>query len=160
RRQDIPLLSNHFLKREALRIDVTPKKLQSEALQCLISYFWPGNIRELENLIRYLLVVTNEDYIKLEDLQSHLWNRGQGPSGDVNDFASGYGEPSSKMVGRAPASEHGLFGERSWVEIETAYVLYLLQKNNLNITKAARDAGINRSTFVSRMKRLGISKNR
>ena len=159
RKQDIPLLSNHFLKREALRIDITPKKIQSDAMQCLISYLWPGNIRELENLIRYLLVVTNEEYIESKDLPSHFRNKGQSFSGDVHTFTSGHGEHSAGIMNRPHASEHTLFGNKSWGEVETAYVLYLLRKNNLNIAWAARDAGINRSTFVSRMKRLGINKN-
>jgi transcriptional regulator of acetoin/glycerol metabolism len=50
------------------------------------------------------------------------------------------------------------FGDVTWDEVEYSYAMYLLQKHHWNVTWAARDAGVNRSTFASRMKRLGISK--
>jgi transcriptional regulator of acetoin/glycerol metabolism len=50
------------------------------------------------------------------------------------------------------------FAGYSWEDLEKDYVLYLLNKNKWNITRAALDAKINRSTFDSRMKRLGINK--
>ena len=48
------------------------------------------------------------------------------------------------------------FVDYSWEKLEKDYVLYLLNKNNWNVTRAASDAGINRSTFGSRMRKLGI----
>jgi transcriptional regulator of acetoin/glycerol metabolism len=50
------------------------------------------------------------------------------------------------------------FAGYSWRELEKTYVTYLLEKNKWNVTRAASDAGLNRSTFDSRMKRLGIRK--
>jgi DNA-binding NtrC family response regulator len=46
----------------------------------------------------------------------------------------------------------------TWAELETSYVQYLVEKNGGNITRAARDAGVKRSTFVSRMRRLGLQR--
>jgi transcriptional regulator of acetoin/glycerol metabolism len=51
-----------------------------------------------------------------------------------------------------------LFGNFTWIEVEKAYVLYLMKRHNWNITRAAKDAGLNRSTFASRIKKLGIPK--
>jgi len=52
------------------------------------------------------------------------------------------------------------FDRRSWEEVERDYVLYLMKTNNWNITRAAKTAKVNRSTFVSRMRRLGVARKR
>jgi transcriptional regulator of acetoin/glycerol metabolism len=56
------------------------------------------------------------------------------------------------------AGLHSVFAGLSWDQVERAYVRYLLEKNRWHITRAAKEAGVNRSTFDSRMKRLGIRK--
>jgi transcriptional regulator with PAS, ATPase and Fis domain len=56
RREDIPLLIRHFLEKESIIAGVLEKKVSIEAMQAMAAYHWPGNIRELENLIRYLMV--------------------------------------------------------------------------------------------------------
>ena len=68
----------------------------------------------------------------------------------VDAFEDGFGETK---LSREKAKR-----SRAWEDLEKDYVLYLLNKNKWNITRAARDAKINRSTFDSRMKRLGINK--
>jgi transcriptional regulator of acetoin/glycerol metabolism len=52
------------------------------------------------------------------------------------------------------------FGERSWVDVERAYVLHLMKVHSWNISRAAQAAQIKRSTFASRMRRLGVKKRR
>jgi transcriptional regulator of acetoin/glycerol metabolism len=69
--------------------------------------------------------------------------------------------PASSQTSKEPlpsTSTGPSFDGYSWEELERAYVLYLLEKNRWHITRAAREAGLNRSTFDSRMKRLGIRK--
>jgi transcriptional regulator with GAF, ATPase, and Fis domain len=157
RREDIPLLMNHFMNREAIKNDIPLKRMNPETMQYLMSYHWPGNIRELENLVRYLLVATDNDRITPLDLPVHFTS---------NRRIS----PPEKLIteenDRMPVSlrtEHndnaGYFKNQTWEEIERSYALYLLQKYHWNVTWAARDAGLNRSTFASRMKRLGIKKS-
>ena len=157
RREDIPLLMNHFMNREAIKNDIPLKRTSSETMQNLMSYHWPGNIRELENLVRYLLVATDDDRITPLDLPVHFIN-------------NRHRRPSEKLIvekdDRIPKSleteryENGVpFENQSWEEIERSYALYLLRKYHWNVTWAAKDAGLNRSTFASRMKRLGIKKS-
>jgi transcriptional regulator with GAF, ATPase, and Fis domain len=156
RREDIPLLMNHFMNREAIKSDIPLKKTSSETMRHLMSYHWPGNIRELENLVRYLLVATDNDRITPLDLPVHF-------------IKSRRIDSSEKLIpeddGRIPESieteqyDNAVqFGNQSWDEIERSYALHLLRKYHWNVTWAARDAGLNRSTFASRMKRLGIKK--
>ena len=68
-------------------------------------------------------------------------------------------EPMFSANSPSPAGIESPFAGYSWEDLEKDYIRYLLNKNRWNITHAARDAKINRSTFVSRMKRLGINKN-
>ncbi len=150
RQEDIPLLLNHFIKREASKLDISLKKITSNTMQTLMSYSWPGNIRELENLVRYLLVATDQDHINPEDLPAHYSQKLQIDPGMVLP---------SNTHSIANHEEAGLtFDNYSWEGLERAYAIYLLQKHHWNVTWAARDAGVNRSTFASRMKRLGIEK--
>ncbi len=154
RLDDIPLLLNHFLKREAVKLDVPVKKINSDAMQCLISYHWPGNIRELENLVRYLLVVTNEEYIRPKDLPIHLRTERQSFPSSLNHSTDE--NRNAEPMNNTPPSAEINFGTRTWLDVERDYVYYLLSKYNWNVTWAAKDSGVNRSTFASRMKRLGI----
>jgi len=156
RQEDIPFLMNHFMNRESIKTNIPPKKRTTETMRCLMSYPWPGNIRELENLVRYLLVATENDYITPQDLPIQFTSQKQ-PRVVKNLFSSVKNDASHSQP--IECIKVGMdFGNVTWEEIEQRYALYLLQKHHWNVTWAARDAGINRSTFASRMKRLGIHK--
>ncbi len=147
RREDIPLLVRHFLEKEAIKIGILEKRVTTEAMQCMVAYSWPGNIRELENLIRYLMVTAEDDYIEFNNLPLHI--REGNP-----------GMESVQGTGTAAASTKELFEENltrmTWPQLEKEYVISLLKRHNWNITWAARTSGINRSTFASRMRKLNI----
>jgi transcriptional regulator of acetoin/glycerol metabolism len=66
--------------------------------------------------------------------------------------------PKGEAAQATQQSLSTLYEGHTWSELEKAYVLYLLEKNKWHITRAAREAGVNRSTFDSRMKKLGIRK--
>lgn len=153
RKEDIPLLFRHFMKREALKMGLSAKPTVPEAMRMLIDYPWDGNIRELENMVRYLLVVVDSDIIEPQDLP-FFYDLEKASSPAPADRAPEEGRP-----GTAPAAEHALsFGERTWAQVEKAYVRYLLDAYNGNVTRAAKAAAINRSTFASRIRKLKINK--
>ena len=148
RREDIPLLAKHFLEKEALKTGIPAKRILPEAMQHLVAYAWPGNIRELENMIRYLLVTAPETCIGPNHMPSHIQE-----GGDLDGAQDG---------GLSDVNANDFSGELtalSWPDLEKIYVSSLLDRYNWNITWAARAAGINRSTFASRMRKLGISKS-
>lgn len=154
RQEDIPLLLEHFMKRESHRIGISPKRLVKDALQTLVEYPWRGNIRELENFVKHILVVVDGDLITRDDLSSHL-------DLQAKSAAAGHDECHEHPVELSEQALRGVipfFEGYSWNELEKAYVLYLLDKNKWHITRAAKQAGVNRSTFDSRMKKLGIRK--
>jgi DNA-binding NtrC family response regulator len=72
RREDIPMLTRHFLQKCANRTKVKPKPVSREAMAALVHYEWPGNVRELENAIERALVMGSSDTVLLEDLPESL----------------------------------------------------------------------------------------
>ena len=75
RREDIPMLTRHFLQKYAMRCRVKAKPISREAMAALVHYEWPGNVRELENAIERSLVMGSSDMVLLEDLPESLWSR-------------------------------------------------------------------------------------
>lgn len=155
RPDDIVPLLEHFMSREVLRLGTTRKMISKEALQFLTQYRWPGNVRELENFVRHILVITHGDLITCADLDGHF-------PGVTNAAAAcsksddGKGKTSSPQVRTSALGS--LFEGYSWEQLERDYVTYLLEKNKWHITRAAKEAGVNRSTFDSRIKKLKIEK--
>jgi Nif-specific regulatory protein len=72
RREDIPMLTRHFLQKYAKRTKVKPKPVSREAMAALVHYEWPGNVRELENAIESALVMGSSDTVLLDDLPEPL----------------------------------------------------------------------------------------
>jgi len=160
RKEDIPLLFRHFMKREALRMGLPAKPTVPEAMRMLIDYPWEGNIRELENIARYLLVVVDSDVIEPHDLP-FLFELGKAaPAAVPVDIkgAAGIREPAGDAAGPPETGGDLSFGGRTWTQGEKAYVRYLLEKHDGNVTRAAKAAALNRSTFASRMRKLNIVK--
>jgi len=151
RREDIPLLIRHFLEKESLKAGLLEKKFSTDALQILVSYHWPGNIRELENLIRYLMVTTEDETIEPFNIPLHIKHPDAG--------MEPYGLPSATSVKDAGDTGKNL-SSMTWPQLEKEYVTALLKKNNWNITWASKASGINRSTFASRMRKLNIKREK
>jgi transcriptional regulator with GAF, ATPase, and Fis domain len=156
RKIDIPLLLNYFLKREALRLGVSQKRISKKALQYLEDYQWEGNIRELENFVKYILSTVDNDIVGVNEIPDHFKKELYERNAD-NPFSLPE-EPIYSANSFSPESVKSPFSGYCWEDLEKDYVLYLLNKNRWNITRAAQDAKLNRSTFDSRMKRLGINK--
>jgi len=156
RHEDIPLLFRHFMTREALKMDVPAKQMLPEAMDRLMNYHFPGNIRELENLVRYLLVMAPGESVAINDLPVQF--QGTKPVAPASKKKFLIDTDTVFQNFQSSAFDQTAFGGRSWNEVEQAYVKYLLEKNNWHVTNAATAAGVKRSTFVSRMQRLGINR--
>jgi transcriptional regulator with GAF, ATPase, and Fis domain len=154
RREDITLLLDHFASREALRMQGPRKTFSKETIEFLVRYEWPGNIRELENFVKHIIVITNGDLITQADLHKHFATLSPHARSPL-EKPPGREKKEAGESGTRPAE---LFGGRSWEQVEREYILHLLEKNKWNVTRAAKEAGVNRSTFDSRMKKLDIRK--
>lgn len=134
-----------------MKADTSEKKVVPEAMQYLVAYEWPGNIRELENLIRYLMVTTPGDYIQPANLPEH-----------IRSLSAGGGEGqslNSELTAQADNEFLVDLAGMTWPSLEKAYVKALMKKYNWNVTWAARASGVNRSTFASRMRKLEIRRD-
>ncbi len=83
RKEDIPMLTRHFVQKYAKRCKVKAKPVSREAMAALVSYDWPGNVRELENAIERALVLGASDSVLLEDLPESLAE--QEPAADMSE---------------------------------------------------------------------------
>lgn len=145
RPEDIPELLDYFLARDAGRLCIPQKTLARDALAALKRRPFQGNVREMENLVRYLLATVSGPVIETDDIP---------PPHEI-----GQARDSAPAPETTPTSAPGPdLTEYTWESLEHAYALALLEKYKWNVTKAARAAGVNRSTFDSRLRKLGISK--
>ncbi len=175
RREDIPLLIRYFFRIESLKTGTKEKKLKTDALQKLLSWLWPGNIRELENLVRYLFVITegepDNEYIGSDLIPDHFFHPtahedfSRSVTASMENYQIEQNRVVNHKIGRLKQNDniHSRcavdFGNQTWDELEENYIRFLLKKHNFNVTWAAKASGLNRSTFASRMRRLGIKKS-
>jgi transcriptional regulator with PAS, ATPase and Fis domain len=137
RKEDIPLLVEHFIQRfNSLR----GKEIQgpaSEVMSVLMSYDFPGNIRELENIIEYATVVCKNHLIGIEHLPETL-----------------HRHPKSARI-TAPPEEKAI--ESSFDDMEKSFIYEALKKNNWNRTLTAAQMGIHPTTLWRKIKRFNLN---
>ncbi|MFO7889853.1 MAG: sigma-54 dependent transcriptional regulator [bacterium] len=145
RKEDIPLLVHHFISKYNPTTHIQIKGISNEALKCLIDYNWPGNIRELENLIHRIMSLSDHDTIELDVLPEHLKEYQYEPGQDSFDeslLSFSYHEAKKKWLER----------------FNTEYFTKLLEKNDGNISKAAKKSGVSRKTFYRMLKEYNINR--
>jgi two-component system, NtrC family, nitrogen regulation response regulator GlnG len=162
--EDIPLLADHFLAR-AERDGVGAKRLSGEALALIRAYSWPGNVRQLENTIRRLVVTSPEEEIMRPEVEAVLGNQ---PAIEPLR-AGGEGEKLSASVmrhlrryfdlhgGNLPAP--GLY-DRILREVEAPLIEIALEATAGNQAKCADLLGINRNTLRKKITELDIQVTR
>jgi DNA-binding NtrC family response regulator len=128
RREDIPLLVEHFIRKFEKKRQSPLKGITPEALECLIHYDWPGNVRELEHTIERLSILEEKDEITLESLPWHL-------------------REEKTSLPPAPSTE-----PLPLHEVERKHILKVLEYTGGNRTQAARILGINRKTLTVKLR--------
>jgi transcriptional regulator with GAF, ATPase, and Fis domain len=173
RREDIPGLANHFLREVASRRGVTMSFAQ-DAMTSMVAHSWPGNVREMRNVVERAAALSDGPVITRTDL---VFGREMGPSVIVShDLAQAgaqaaqraaaamSGVPAPPMTGPAifdPALlKPGLGFKQAKQTVvdafETAYLQALLDRNDGNITRSAQEAGLTRYHLRELLKRHGI----
>lgn len=130
RREDIPLLVDHFVKKYALQMNKKITRVSPAAMTAIQSYDWPGNVRELENSVERAMVVAHEPELREED------------------FA----------LKPAGATSPMLLANQSLSDVEKTYILQVLEDCNYNQTKAAEILEIDRVTLHNKLKKYGWSR--
>ena len=151
RREDVPVLLQHFLARFTAEAGRPPLRMGQGVVEVLTAYDWPGNVRELVNCARYVSSLAPGPELRLADLPPRLRSL----------------SPETRVIEAAPSGEQGAApgitlrydlpykkAKRLWLEVfEYAYVSRLLQEHGGNVSHAARAAGIDRKSIQRLMKR-------
>lgn len=130
RKEDIPLLVKHFISKYNHFQNKNIADVSPHVLRLLMQHDFPGNIRELENIIEHAFVLCRENIIQVDHLPAELQ-----PQGLPLPNAS----PNSDLQ-----------------TLEAQYLLNLLEKNNWSRTKTAKELGIHKTTLFRKIKKLGI----
>jgi transcriptional regulator with PAS, ATPase and Fis domain len=134
RSEDIPELARFFLRRYSTRFRKQMRGISDGMLRTLQAYWWPGNIRELENLIERLVAITDKEWLTEEDLPFEFL------------FA---------QLDAQPESGGSLFDD-ACRHFERNFILRALEKNGWNVTGTARHLGLPLSTLKFKMDRLDV----
>jgi DNA-binding NtrC family response regulator len=134
RTEDIPQLAEFFLRRYTLRFRKRIHGITDQTMTMLKKYWWPGNIRELENLIERLVAVTDKEYISEEDLPLEFHFAQLEP----------HGKPSDSLF------------EDATNAFERNFILRALEKCGWNVTATSEHLGIPLSTLKYKMDKLDV----
>jgi formate hydrogenlyase transcriptional activator len=145
RREDIPLLVRHFAQQFSRRMNRSIETIPSEAMSALVRYDWPGNIRELQNVIERAVIVSNGPVLKvpLDDLRTRV--------------------TSAEAVNGGRASEDAGTMRNVLDDAERKQILAALKQSQWVVAGAKGAAallGMKRSTLQAHMQRLGIRVSR
>ena len=150
RREDIPLLVRHFIQKYDERLGKRVEGMEEEALQLLMSYSWPGNIRELENLMERSVLFADGPLIQANALPDSLREKGPQPPvpiaamGPLGAIAAPSGASMKEIVRHAQA------------ELEKELITRALEETGGNVTRAAKRLQISRKSLQVKMKELGL----
>ena len=135
RRDDIPLLVDHFLVKYAREFNRDVRGVSDGALEVLARYDWPGNVREMENIIQRSVVLAGGPVLQLQDLPLDL---------------------ALPETGARLGEDTGLPLREAREQFERQYVLRVLERVGWNQSRAARVLGLHRNTLLSKLGAWGI----
>jgi len=126
RREDIPLLADHFLKKFAGQMNRPVQRIAARAMDLLTEYHWPGNVRELENSIERALLMNRDSDLRPDDFPFQL-------------------NPNQPVAA----------GQRL-EDIERVHIERMLAETSWNLSRTARILDIDRTTLYNKIKRYGL----
>jgi DNA-binding NtrC family response regulator len=128
--EDIPLLANHFLKHYASKYDKSVTKISEAAMSRMHKHPWPGNIRELQHALERAIILTGSNVLQPEDFN--------------------FTPSAGKEDGQLSLDQYNL------EEVEKLLIRKVLKKYNGNITQAASELGLTRSSLYRRLEKYGL----
>ncbi len=140
RKDDLPLLANHFINFYSRENHKKIKHISDDTMKILMNYDWPGNIRELENIIERAVILDTDSVIENDDLPELLVG---------NALASFDTKISSNAPGAVSLKD-------ALKEPEKVYILQIMKEAGWNKKKAARKLGVNRTTLYNKLKKYNL----
>ena len=141
RREDIPALADHFFARYASEQGVVPPRISDDAMAALQSYDWPGNVRQLRNVVERTIILAPRD--RLDRIEADML-----PSEIVSDKLGG--ETSGSALMGVPLREARENFEREYLKVQ-------IRRFSGNISKTASFIGMERSALHRKLKLLGMA---
>ena len=148
RKGDLRVLINHFMQRFADEVGKDVRMISNAAVELLENYSFPGNIRELENLIERAMVFVEDNIINIDDLELNA------KSGEKKPL------PLPESIPQSMAELHEqkrLLKEKAVEPLERAFLVEALRRNDGNVTRAAEEVGMQRTNFHALLRKLGIN---
>jgi len=134
---DIQILLEHFIDKFTEEYGINKPRLSPSALNFLIGFHWPGNIRQLQNFVNKLTLLKRSEWVDLAEVQQFI-------------------ETAPNFT--PPMQSKSLPFNTARILFEQQYITQVLEKNDWQVSKAAEELGLERSYLYRKMKRLGISK--
>ena len=141
RKDDIPILVDHFLTRGCKEKGLPLKQFAKRTMEKIFDYAWPGNIRELENEVERLIVLTGEDKNILSDLLSAR----------IRDFGESAKLQGSRLAGKL---------KDSLEELEKTMIREGLRRTNWNKSRLAKELGISRAGLIMKIEKYHLDKRK
>ena len=150
---DIPLLVDHFLREAAEACERDVEGFDTESIRVMQDYAWPGNIRQLENVVERAVLLARDRMLSVGDLPPEL--TGRGDSGVAGPTDPGGPPPAARPL--SPLGEpSGKSLREALEEPERQIILRALREHHWNRAATAESLEINRTTLYKKMKRLGL----
>ncbi len=150
RREDIPLLAKHFLQKSARELGVEPKKLSENALKAMAGLAWTGNVRQLENVCHYLMVMAPGQVIEVGDMPPDL-GTGAKPADDKDWLGCLARHVDAKLA----HGENSILNELV-PEFEKTLIRIALKHTGGRRIEAANLLGLGRNTLTRKIQELGM----
>jgi PAS domain S-box-containing protein len=149
RGDDVRLLLDHFLKSHAGRLEKPVKGFSARALKALLAYPFPGNVRELKNIVEYALTLCQEDHIRTRHLPAYLLDLGADHDAEPRESPPRVEGGPSMLSGEDVSA-------LDWASVERRMILEAMVKAKGRRSKAAAMLGWGRSTLWRKLKEYGI----
>ena len=155
RREDIPLLVQHFAKHTSEEHNLKPKRFDPRAMETLQRYRWRGNIRELRNTIERLMIMAPGDLVRVEDLPAEVRGDSPAPRPTAPQMEPAAAAGQAPVTSTSPTPAPGTLREFKEAA-ERAFLVEKLRENNWNISKTAEALDTPRSNLYKKLEQYGI----
>ena len=145
RRDDVPRLLYHFLKKFCQQTGKRVDGFSDDSMEMLINFDWPGNVRQLKNMVERLVIITDNRVLECQYLSDHWEAKAEAPRDGIPETLEALKAAKQNLL------------ENQFGEIEKAFLKKALSAAEGNITRAARNVGMQQSNFSARMKKHRLS---
>jgi len=147
RREDIPLLVDFFIKHFMQTENLVVDSVDEDVVKLLISYSWPGNVRQLENIIHHSMIMTENNRITVNDIPENIFTSSTKTVSSSNDSISSKGYIKKDNV---------VITDLDLDEMEKSQIIKALERSRWKVSRAADLLGIHRNTLSQKMKKYQL----